>query len=55
VLQADCEGSNQGSIDFDIKVPVQTQLVRLQTEGGAVAARICLGASRRKRAAAEFN
>ncbi|HSK44888.1 MAG TPA: hypothetical protein VLA83_13485, partial [Candidatus Binatia bacterium] len=24
VLQADCEGSNQGSIDFDIKVPVQT-------------------------------
>src|SRR6478736_7630346 len=38
VLQADCEGSNQGSIDFDIKVPVQTQLVRLQTEGGAVAA-----------------
>jgi DUF4097 and DUF4098 domain-containing protein YvlB len=39
VLQADCEGSNQGSIDFDIKVPAQTQLVRLQTEGGAVAAR----------------
>ena len=37
VLQADCEGSNQGSIDFDIKVPAQTQLVRLQTEGGAVA------------------
>ena len=39
VLQADCEGSNQGSIDFDIKVPAQTQLVRLQTEGGAVAAK----------------
>jgi len=39
VLQADCEGSNQGSIDFDIKVPAQTQLVRLQTEGGTVAAK----------------
>src|SRR5258707_566772 len=39
VLQADCEGSNHGSIDFDIKVPAETQLVRLQTEGGAVAAK----------------
>ena len=39
VLQADCEGSKQGSIDFDIKVPAQTQLVHLQTEGGAVAAK----------------
>src|SRR6476659_11461037 len=39
VLQADCEGSNQGSIDFEIKVPAETQLVRLQTEGGAVAAK----------------
>jgi hypothetical protein len=38
VLQADCEGSNQGSIDFEIRVPAQTQLVRLQTDGGAVAA-----------------
>jgi DUF4097 and DUF4098 domain-containing protein YvlB len=38
VLQADCEGSKQGSIDFDIRVPAQTQLVRLETEGGSVAA-----------------
>jgi DUF4097 and DUF4098 domain-containing protein YvlB len=38
VLQADCEGSNQGSIDFEIQVPAQTQLVRLETEGGSVAA-----------------
>ena len=38
VLQADCEGSNQGSIDFDIQVPAQTQLVRLETDGGSVAA-----------------
>ena len=38
VLQADCEGSNQGSIDFDVHVPAQTQLVRLETEGGSVAA-----------------
>ena len=46
VLQADCEGSNQGSIDFDIKVPAQTQLVRLQTEGGAVAAKNLIWARR---------
>ncbi|HEY1939792.1 MAG TPA: hypothetical protein VGJ33_17810 [Candidatus Angelobacter sp.] len=38
VLQADCEGSNQGSIDFDVQVPAQTSLVRLQTDGGTVAA-----------------
>jgi DUF4097 and DUF4098 domain-containing protein YvlB len=38
VLQADCEGSNQGSIDFDVQVPAQTQLVRLETDGGMVAA-----------------
>ncbi len=38
VLQADCEGSNRGSIDFDIRVPAQTQLVRLETDGGSVAA-----------------
>jgi hypothetical protein len=38
VLQADCEGSHQGSIDFDIQVPAQTALVRLETDGGSVAA-----------------
>jgi DUF4097 and DUF4098 domain-containing protein YvlB len=38
VLQADCEGSKQGSIDFEVRVPAQTTLVRLETEGGSVAA-----------------
>jgi DUF4097 and DUF4098 domain-containing protein YvlB len=38
VLRADCEGSNRGSIDFDIQVPAQTQQVKLETEGGAVTA-----------------
>jgi DUF4097 and DUF4098 domain-containing protein YvlB len=38
VLQADCEGSHQGSIDFDIQVPEQTAQVRLETDGGSVAA-----------------
>jgi DUF4097 and DUF4098 domain-containing protein YvlB len=38
VLQADCEGSNRGSIDFDVQVPQPTSLVRLETEGGAVTA-----------------
>ena len=38
ILQADCEGSNQGSIDFDIQVPAQTSLVRLETDGGSVSA-----------------
>jgi DUF4097 and DUF4098 domain-containing protein YvlB len=38
ILQADCEGSKQGSIDFDIQVPAQTSLVRLETDGGTVSA-----------------
>lgn len=38
ILRADCEGSNRGSIDFDIQVPGQTQLVKLQTDGGSVTA-----------------
>ncbi|HZU30985.1 MAG TPA: hypothetical protein VFB79_07720 [Candidatus Angelobacter sp.] len=38
VLQADCEGSNRGSIDFDVQVPQPTALVRLETEGGMVTA-----------------
>jgi DUF4097 and DUF4098 domain-containing protein YvlB len=38
VLQADCEGSKQGAIDFDIQIPAQTSVVRLETEGGKVAA-----------------
>src|ERR1051326_1160271 len=33
VLQAECEGSNQGSIDFDIQVPAQSALVRLEGSG----------------------
>ena len=39
VLRADCEGSKQGSIDFDIQVPLQTSLVKLETDGGAVVAK----------------
>jgi len=39
VLRADCEGSKQGSIDFDIQVPMQTALVKLETDGGSVVAK----------------
>ena len=38
VLQADCEGSKYGAIDFEIQVPAQTSLVRLETDGGSVSA-----------------
>ncbi len=39
VLRADCEGSNRGSIDFEIQVPMQTLLVKLETDGGSVMAK----------------
>jgi DUF4097 and DUF4098 domain-containing protein YvlB len=39
ILRADCEGSNRGSIDFEIQVPMGTQLVKLETDGGAVMAK----------------
>jgi len=38
VLRADCEGSNRGSIDFEIQVPSQTALVKLETDSGSVTA-----------------
>ena len=38
ILRADCEGSNRGSIDFEIQAPAQTAQVKLETEGGAVTA-----------------
>jgi DUF4097 and DUF4098 domain-containing protein YvlB len=38
-LQADCEGSNGGYIDFEVVVPAQTANLKLQTNGGAVTAR----------------
>jgi DUF4097 and DUF4098 domain-containing protein YvlB len=38
VLRADCEGSNRGSIDFEIQVPSQTSLVKLETDSGPVTA-----------------
>ncbi|HKW75958.1 MAG TPA: hypothetical protein VJN64_10585 [Terriglobales bacterium] len=38
-LQADCEGSNGGYIDFEVVVPAQTATLKLQTNGGAVTAR----------------
>jgi DUF4097 and DUF4098 domain-containing protein YvlB len=43
LLRADCEGASHGSINFDILVPAQTVLVRLQTEGGAVTAKNLAG------------
>jgi DUF4097 and DUF4098 domain-containing protein YvlB len=42
-LKAECEGSNQGFIDFEIQIPAQTAQVKLETEGGAVSARNILG------------
>lgn len=38
-LKAECDGSNQGYIDFEIQVPAQTAQMKLETEGGAVSAR----------------
>jgi hypothetical protein len=38
-LRAECEGSNGGYIDFDVQVPAQTTLVKLETQGGAVTAK----------------
>ena len=38
-LRAECEGSNHGFIDFQIQVPAQTAVLRLETEGGAVTAK----------------
>jgi DUF4097 and DUF4098 domain-containing protein YvlB len=38
-LKAECSGSAQGYIDFDIQLPPQTAQVKLETEGGAVSAR----------------
>lgn len=38
-LQADCEGSDGGYIDFEVAVPAQTANLKLQTNGGAVTAR----------------
>jgi len=38
-LKAECNGSDQGYIDFDIQLPAQTANVMLETEGGAVSAR----------------
>ncbi len=38
-LQADCEGSNGGYIDFEVQVPAQTASLKLETRGGAVSAK----------------
>src|SRR5258708_21938919 len=43
LLRADCEGASHGSIDFEIQVPEQTALVKLQTEGGTVTAKNLAG------------
>lgn len=51
VLEADCEGSSQGSIDFEVQVPAQTMLVKLETEGGTVTANDLAGKVEAKTAA----
>ena len=38
LLRAECEGSDEGSIDFDVQVPRQTAAVKLETNGGQVSA-----------------
>jgi DUF4097 and DUF4098 domain-containing protein YvlB len=38
-LKAECDGSNQGFIDFDILLQAQTAHIKLETEGGAVSAK----------------
>lgn len=38
-LRAECEGSNRGYIDFQIQVPAQTAMLKLETDGGAVTAK----------------
>ena len=42
-LQADCEGSNGGYIDFELQVPTRTAQVKLETQGGAVSAKNIAG------------
>lgn len=38
-LQADCEGSSGGYIDFEVQVPTHTTALKLETRGGAVSAK----------------
>ena len=35
-LKAECDGSNKRYTDFEIQAPVQTALIKLETQGGAV-------------------
>lgn len=42
-LQADCEGTNGGYIDFELQVPAQTEQLKLETRGGAVSAKNVAG------------
>src|SRR5689334_4078564 len=38
VLRGECENYSRGSIEFDLRVPNQTSLVKAETSGGAIAA-----------------
>ena len=38
LLRAECEGYRHGSIDFDVQAPAQTSMIRMETDGGSVAA-----------------
>lgn len=42
-LQADCEGSNGGYMDFEVHVPAQLSALKLETKGGTVSARNVAG------------
>src|SRR5437764_4250955 len=35
-IRSETEGSRNGSMDFDVRVPMQTSLVKLETKGGAI-------------------
>src|SRR5438552_3938321 len=36
IISSEGEGSRNGSMDFDVHVPAQTSLVKLETKGGAI-------------------
>ena len=43
LLKVECDGSNQRYADFEIQMPAQTALVKLETQGGAVAVKNIAG------------
>jgi len=43
LIRAECEGESRGYVAFDITVPTQTLLARLETNGGTISARNIAG------------